>query len=97
MHVVPAPCVIDVSDYAHVQTCMCVCVCAPPTTPYPQVLRYGPSNKYGAHMDGLGRVASVLIYLVGEDWTRTDTDTHTHTHVHKYIQNPVIHTLRCAY
>eukprot|EP00798_Chlamydomonas_sp_ICE-L_P021599 gene21599-28598_t len=29
-----------------------------------QVLRYGPSNKYGPHQDGLGRVISVLIYLV---------------------------------
>jgi len=31
-----------------------------------QVLRYGPTNKYGAHMDGLGRVMSVLIYLIRE-------------------------------
>eukprot|EP00955_Chlamydomonas_euryale_P067399 359833-Chlamydomonas_euryale.AAC.10 len=31
-----------------------------------QVLRYGPTNKYGEHMDGLGRVLSVLIYLVRE-------------------------------
>lgn len=31
-----------------------------------QVLRYGISNKYGAHMDGLGRIMSVLIYLIGE-------------------------------
>ena len=30
-----------------------------------QILRYGPTNKYGAHLDGLGRVMSVLIYLVG--------------------------------
>ncbi|GAX79135.1 hypothetical protein CEUSTIGMA_g6575.t1 [Chlamydomonas eustigma] len=29
-----------------------------------QVLRYGPTNKYGPHLDGLGRVMSVLIYLV---------------------------------
>ncbi len=31
-----------------------------------QVLRYGPTNKYGAHIDGLERVATVLMYLVGE-------------------------------
>ena len=31
-----------------------------------QVLRYGPTNKYGPHIDGLERVATVLIYLVGE-------------------------------
>lgn len=31
-----------------------------------QVLRYGPTNKYGAHIDGLERVATVLIYLVRE-------------------------------
>ena len=31
-----------------------------------QVLRYGPTNKYGPHMDGLNRVMSVLIYLVGK-------------------------------
>ncbi len=31
-----------------------------------QVLRYGPTNKYGAHIDGLGRLCTVLIYLVGE-------------------------------
>ena len=36
-----------------------------------QVLRYGPTNKYGAHMDGLGRVMSVLIYLVGESRAHT--------------------------
>jgi prolyl 4-hydroxylase len=29
-----------------------------------QVLRYGPTNKYGPHIDGLERVMSVLIYLV---------------------------------
>mmetsp|Transcript_25114 Transcript_25114/g.63685 ORF Transcript_25114/g.63685 Transcript_25114/m.63685 type:complete len:368 (-) Transcript_25114:544-1647(-) len=29
-----------------------------------QVLRYGPTNKYGAHLDGLERVATVLMYLV---------------------------------
>lgn len=29
-----------------------------------QVLRYGPTNKYGPHIDGLGRVCTVLIYLV---------------------------------
>ena len=29
-----------------------------------QVLRYGPTNKYGPHIDGLGRVMSVLIYLI---------------------------------
>jgi len=29
-----------------------------------QVLRYGPTNKYGPHLDGLGRVMSVLIYLI---------------------------------
>ncbi|KAG1658827.1 hypothetical protein FOA52_008252 [Chlamydomonas sp. UWO 241] len=29
-----------------------------------QVLRYAATNKYGAHMDGLDRVMSVLIYLV---------------------------------
>ena len=34
-----------------------------------QVLRYGPTNKYGPHMDGLNRVMSVLIYLVGESRT----------------------------
>ena len=32
-----------------------------------QVLRYGPTNKYGAHMDALGRVCSVLIYLVAPE------------------------------
>ncbi|KAG1666962.1 hypothetical protein FOA52_004245 [Chlamydomonas sp. UWO 241] len=32
-----------------------------------QVLRYGVSNKYGAHMDGLGRVMSVLIYLIAPE------------------------------
>ena len=32
-----------------------------------QVLRYGPTNKYGPHMDGLERVMSVLIYLIGEE------------------------------
>lgn len=32
-----------------------------------QVLRYGPSNKYGPHMDGLGRVCSILIYLVAPE------------------------------
>ncbi|PNH08112.1 Prolyl 4-hydroxylase subunit alpha-3 [Tetrabaena socialis] len=32
-----------------------------------QVLRYGPTNKYGAHIDGLERVASVLIYLVAPE------------------------------
>jgi hypothetical protein len=31
-----------------------------------QVLRYGPTNKYGPHIDGLERVATVLIYLVGK-------------------------------
>ncbi len=31
-----------------------------------QVLRYGPTNKYGPHQDGLERVMSVLMYLVGE-------------------------------
>ena len=41
--------------------------CPPPYSPNPrQVLRYGPTNKYGPHMDGLERVMSVLIYLVGE-------------------------------
>ncbi|GFR51271.1 hypothetical protein Agub_g13579 [Astrephomene gubernaculifera] len=33
-----------------------------------QVLRYGPTNKYGAHMDGLERVATVLMYLVEPDF-----------------------------
>eukprot|EP00798_Chlamydomonas_sp_ICE-L_P021598 gene21598-28597_t len=32
-----------------------------------QVLRYGPTNKYGPHLDGLGRVMSVLIYLVAPE------------------------------
>lgn len=32
-----------------------------------QVLRYGPTNKYGAHVDGLGRVMSVLIYLIAPE------------------------------
>jgi len=32
-----------------------------------QVLRYGVTNKYGAHMDGLERVMSVLIYLVAPE------------------------------
>ncbi|KAG2444390.1 hypothetical protein HXX76_001143 [Chlamydomonas incerta] len=32
-----------------------------------QVLRYGPTNKYGPHIDGLGRVATVLMYLVEPD------------------------------
>ncbi|KAL6752059.1 hypothetical protein V8C86DRAFT_2764411 [Haematococcus lacustris] len=32
-----------------------------------QVLRYGPTNKYGPHLDGLERVASVLIYLVAPE------------------------------
>ncbi|KAG2495660.1 hypothetical protein HYH03_006260 [Edaphochlamys debaryana] len=32
-----------------------------------QVLRYGPTNKYGAHLDGEERVATVLIYLVEPD------------------------------
>ncbi|KAG1660152.1 hypothetical protein FOA52_007809 [Chlamydomonas sp. UWO 241] len=32
-----------------------------------QVLRYGVSNKYGPHCDGLGRVMSVLIYLVAPE------------------------------
>jgi len=32
-----------------------------------QVLRYGPTNKYGPHMDGLGRVMSVLIYLIAPE------------------------------
>lgn len=32
-----------------------------------QVLRYGPTNKYGAHIDGLERVATVLMYLVEPD------------------------------
>lgn len=31
-----------------------------------QVLRYGPTNKYGAHIDGLERVLTVLMYLVRE-------------------------------
>ncbi|EFJ42276.1 hypothetical protein VOLCADRAFT_67269 [Volvox carteri f. nagariensis] len=31
-----------------------------------QVLRYGRTNKYGPHIDGLERVATVLMYLVGE-------------------------------
>ncbi|KAG2495664.1 hypothetical protein HYH03_006264 [Edaphochlamys debaryana] len=29
-----------------------------------QVLRYGPTNKYGAHLDGEERTATVLMYLV---------------------------------
>jgi hypothetical protein len=29
-----------------------------------QVLRYGPTNQYKAHLDGLERVATVLIYLI---------------------------------
>ncbi|KAG2495663.1 hypothetical protein HYH03_006263 [Edaphochlamys debaryana] len=32
-----------------------------------QVLRYGPTNKYGAHMDGQKRSATVLMYLVEPD------------------------------
>lgn len=32
-----------------------------------QVLRYGPTNKYGPHIDGLERVATVLMYLVAPD------------------------------
>ncbi|KAG2496397.1 hypothetical protein HYH03_005624 [Edaphochlamys debaryana] len=32
-----------------------------------QVLRYGPTNKYGPHLDGLERVASVLMYLVAPE------------------------------
>mmetsp|Transcript_26898 Transcript_26898/g.58722 ORF Transcript_26898/g.58722 Transcript_26898/m.58722 type:complete len:357 (-) Transcript_26898:792-1862(-) len=32
-----------------------------------QVLRYGVTNKYGPHIDGLERVMSVLIYLVAPD------------------------------
>ncbi|GIL49191.1 hypothetical protein Vafri_5341 [Volvox africanus] len=32
-----------------------------------QVLRYGRTNKYGPHIDGLERVATVLIYLVAPD------------------------------
>ncbi|KAG2500261.1 hypothetical protein HYH03_001839 [Edaphochlamys debaryana] len=32
-----------------------------------QVLRYGVSNKYGPHLDGLERVASVLMYLVAPE------------------------------
>eukprot|EP00798_Chlamydomonas_sp_ICE-L_P026246 gene26246-17345_t len=32
-----------------------------------QVLRYGPTNKYGPHVDGLGRVMSVLIYLAAPE------------------------------
>jgi len=32
-----------------------------------QVLRYGPTNKYGPHLDGLERVCSVLIYLVAPE------------------------------
>lgn len=32
-----------------------------------QVLRYGPTNKYGAHMDGLERVVTVLMYLVAPE------------------------------
>mmetsp|Transcript_11267 Transcript_11267/g.20381 ORF Transcript_11267/g.20381 Transcript_11267/m.20381 type:complete len:393 (-) Transcript_11267:2450-3628(-) len=32
-----------------------------------QVLRYGPTNKYGAHLDGLGRLATLLMYLVEPD------------------------------
>lgn len=32
-----------------------------------QVLRYGPTNKYSAHLDGLNRVATVLIYLVAPE------------------------------
>ncbi|KAF5825366.1 hypothetical protein DUNSADRAFT_11196, partial [Dunaliella salina] len=31
-----------------------------------QVLRYGPTNQYKAHTDGLNRTCTVLIYLVGE-------------------------------
>ena len=31
-----------------------------------QVLHYGPSNNYGPHQDGLERVLTVLLYLVGE-------------------------------
>ncbi|KAG2447122.1 hypothetical protein HYH02_007868 [Chlamydomonas schloesseri] len=33
-----------------------------------QVLRYGPTNKYGPHIDGLERVATVLMYLVEPDF-----------------------------
>uniref|UniRef100_A0A7S0YLU1 Fe2OG dioxygenase domain-containing protein n=1 Tax=Polytomella parva TaxID=51329 RepID=A0A7S0YLU1_9CHLO len=32
-----------------------------------QVLRYGATNKYGPHTDGLGRVATVLMYLVAPE------------------------------
>ncbi|KAG2495654.1 hypothetical protein HYH03_006254 [Edaphochlamys debaryana] len=32
-----------------------------------QVLRYGITNKYGAHTDGLNRTATVLMYLVAPD------------------------------
>ncbi|KAG1679469.1 hypothetical protein FOA52_011067 [Chlamydomonas sp. UWO 241] len=32
-----------------------------------QVLRYSEGNKYGAHLDGLGRVMSILIYLIAPE------------------------------
>jgi len=65
------------TNHASCRTCKC-CAMARPTMPqhagvWPdqpclvqdmQVLRYGPTNQYKPHIDGLGRVATVLIYLV---------------------------------
>ena len=31
-----------------------------------QVLRYGVTNKHGPHLDGLERVCTVVMYLVGK-------------------------------
>lgn len=43
-----------------------MCVCIAPAACRAQVLRYGPTNKYGPHIDGLERVLTVLMYVIGE-------------------------------
>lgn len=57
-----------------------------------QVLRYGPTNKYGAHLDGLERVMSVLIYLIapeeGGETAFPNSDGWLHPEVGEPTQGP---------
>ncbi|GFH26357.1 Fe2OG dioxygenase domain-containing protein, partial [Haematococcus lacustris] len=52
------------------------------------VLRYGPTNKYGPHLDGLERVASVLIYLVAPEEGGETAFPHSNGWLHPEMGEP---------
>ncbi|KAJ9512849.1 hypothetical protein QJQ45_029174 [Haematococcus lacustris] len=58
------------------------------TAMHPQVLRYGPTNKYGPHLDGLERVASVLIYLVAPEEGGETAFPHSNGWLHPEMGEP---------